>query len=292
MKRYKLNILILAVVMLVSCLSCARQDFPQTHNAGEATGIHESDPEQEERTLIETEHYMLRKVDGNWHLKFYESREPGNNEPIGSSSADLRFESLEELTSKIINDSFDDGERRIIRQMFEENGDGIRIFDLTRPVTAVCPEGFVVKAVYWYGISYSFVLKDQADNTASLRWFDDAEAFETYFNSQYINRFKSTVTVSEPEITDGKSVYTVTTQRCVEKMVRYEPEPNVFIEEMYMIDTKGNHDLDDLFGKAEGLPYRIRVYNGASDIKYSVSISYPTHYFQPDELMQFGACRK
>ncbi len=239
---------------------------------------------------VELEHYRIQKIDGNWSLVFNDERNANTDNGMLSTSADLTFDSIEELVSKIKTDSFTDGEIKKMHVFLGENENEFALFDLENPITAVCPDGYSVGKVYWYGESYSFIINGQNGNTIRLRWYSD-DGFQSFYQSQYVNYTEDdNFDFSEPEYVDGKVIYTVTSNTSIRKMVRYEPLQGVFIEELYLLGRIGNSS--DSRPLSEDIPYRIRLYNSSSDIKYTVFITHPTKSFSIEELLSFRLTNK
>ena len=91
--------------------------------------------------IVNLEHYRIQKTDGNWSLIFNDERDANTDTGMVSTSADLTFDSIEELVSKIKTDSFTDGEVKKMHDFLGENGKEFALFDLDNPIVAVCPDG-------------------------------------------------------------------------------------------------------------------------------------------------------
>ncbi len=297
MKKSISIIVVFVLLLTLLCPSCVSTPKSQNKTKEETASAQPNEKTGENtgaeagKQSYELSHYVLEKSGNQWHLRFTDIPEQDGS-MTGSTVAGISCSSVDELVSKIKTDNFTDGERKKIFYESYWDADGnIPVFDVDHPVYANGPSGFTVNSVTWYGTTYVFSIGDSEGNSFTVKWFEDAESFETFFDRQYVNQFKSTVTVSEPELQDGKSVFTVTTDRSVIKMVRYEPEPGVYVEEMYMIDTMGNEDLEDLKGGTEGLPFRIHMFNGSGPVRFTAFIEKPSRLFAAEDLLQFGVTK-
>ncbi|MBP5665302.1 MAG: hypothetical protein J6X87_03400 [Clostridia bacterium] len=251
-------------------------------NGGSIDGGKAGDEDKE----IVLSKYSLKKQDGNWYFEpegdLAESGAPG----LSSSVAGISFDSIEDLLWTLVNGAFQDQHLQKIAREFPGDENGVMIFDIENPPMPFMPEDFSVARLTWYGSYYALSLTDRDGNGAGLVWLPD-EFFEQRFKREYTDVFDNErVTFSEPVEKDGKTEYLLTTSESVTKMVRYEPRPGVFVEERYMVDTKGNALLNDMVSP-QGLPYQVHVFTTVGDVKYRLSFK-PNRAFSEEELLAFG----
>ena len=245
-------------------------------------------PVPEDVTLT-LETYDLARENGEWRMTFHE---PAYIDPnfLFNIKASITYESLDALLEAIKNDDFTDGKRRHMQIAFLADENGILLFDLDDPPRATCPDGFEVKSLEWYGYTYSFYLSDGTDGfNISYMPFDDG--FDSMLDSQYTNSLnKKNIEILEETEENGAKVYLYKTTSSTFKSFRYEPEPGVFIEITYLLETKAA--VSGSYTPSQTVPYRIKVFNGSGYYKYYLHASSLSRAYSVDELLSFGLAGK
>lgn len=282
MKRSKFTAVLAATICVMLLCSCGAGNT--VNKDGKTTDLNEEGAIKE----VDMEHYTLHSVGDQWYMRFNENANPSDKSPEGSLSACLSFNSLDELVSRIKTDSFTNGQRKHVQTVFLKDENGVRLFDINNPPIPVFPEEYSIQEVLWYGCYYAIHLINSNNETIYLEWLPE-DGFEEIFQYEYVNYLEGDyLDVSGPEIIGGKTVYMLTSKSSVRKMVRYEPVPGVYVQEMYRIKNM----TGSVYEESETIPAWIRLYSQSTDIQFTVAISKPGRAISAEELLQFYYTKK
>ena len=279
----------------------------------------EEEKDRSDKTLV-FEDVTLLRIDGQWSISINDEKYK-ETPPIQIPSPPWTFDSLDELITKIRTGSFTKGEIARMQREFEQNENGVILFDIDNPARPFFPEEYTLQKIYWYGSSYSAVLVDKDKTVVQLFWqAGDSDFVNDFDMKDYLDGIvaeDSVFTYGEPATSsDLKTVRIGTAGNTdkVKKLSIYEPMKNVFVFEEYryrnntLEPTPSPEPVRDTSGtalpaetpspeKAENagtaaamsnVRYIIRVFYFEGDVKWILTSSNADHPFSVEEILSFG----
>ncbi len=243
--KTKYCILILAIVILFSLVSCQPADVPSQgtteatvqQTTVDVTAAETSPTETEPETTapvldgsFSTPDYEVSVIDGKCYLNFTDGNEAETNS--GSSNGDnmsminlnfIRFDSLAEMKQKLVNNDLTDEQKNIVKTKFTLSENGFKICNVQELIQPVVPAGISMGSVFLYGEYYTFDFIESVPNPKMTAYmtFGNTSKWEHSLNQWMEIIEKNQLDSHETDTVDGitTETYVYTTKSAQLKRV-------------------------------------------------------------------------
>lgn len=199
------------------------------------------------------------------------------------------YDTVEEFVDTVKNGKLSDEDLARIKNLLENDSNGILICDFENIQATRVPDGYVLRDVYWNGELYEYYLyaPDPGNNSSCIYWvFDNRELYERNTvdtEAEYVENNSEYIT--EVKKVDNRTEYYCKGEKIKWKTVWYtitQGESVIQVQEKYKaIENDGD-------SSSEEVPEYIDLYGSKEGVYFYISITKPLEKPTVEWLSQFG----
>ena len=238
--------------------------------------------------VIAVDDYSIIKEKGDCYIAFDNiSLYENNNQSV---PATIRFDSVKEFKTSIIQGKLSDSQKKIMSQFAKDEKGRIKTCDFNNLYVPTFPIGSLLGSLYWEGEGYSYEVYSDSDMFAFFS-FITQESFEKIYQTEYIdiitNNDLCTITNQYIDNEQREVTYYYTSSAEL-KQVRYslsDGKKHIIIDKMFQLTTS----YPDLIDVSSSVPSRITMYCTEGSNHYIVMLYALNEDPSDSYLMSFGS---